>query len=194
MTQKKEYRSAIRSRRLIRTAFQELLAEKPFEKITVTDIVNRADINRSTFYAHYPDVRGLVDDILQETVDASIAVVSNLNYRDIFNDPTPLLDNLLQVGMEYVSIYKLISNTDFALKMMEQVKTVFLKKALEAVDIPLEIRESSAFRIQINFFIGGILNTYQQWMNGFLDCSPEEIMNEIARLIVNSKEMYRNWL
>ena len=65
MAERKEYRSAIRSRRLIHQAFLELLREKPFEKITVTDIVNRADINRSTFYAHYPDVRGLVEALVE---------------------------------------------------------------------------------------------------------------------------------
>ena len=37
MAEKKEYRSAIRSRRLIRAALLELLQEKKFEKITVTD-------------------------------------------------------------------------------------------------------------------------------------------------------------
>ena len=57
MGERKVYKSALRSRKWIRQAFMELLREKDFEKITVTDIVNRADINRSTFYAHYPDVR-----------------------------------------------------------------------------------------------------------------------------------------
>lgn len=57
MGERKVYKSALRSRKWIRQAFMELLREKEFEKITVTDIVNRADINRSTFYAHYPDVR-----------------------------------------------------------------------------------------------------------------------------------------
>ena len=61
MAEKKEYRSAIRSRRFIRQAFMELLREKRLEKITVTDIVNRADINRSTFYAHYTDVKALIE-------------------------------------------------------------------------------------------------------------------------------------
>ena len=37
--EKKEYRSAVRSRKLIRQAFYELLKEKSFEKITVTDIL-----------------------------------------------------------------------------------------------------------------------------------------------------------
>ena len=59
--QKAEYRSAIRSRRLIREAYTQLLKEKNLQKITVTDIVTRAEINRATFYAHYPDVRGVTE-------------------------------------------------------------------------------------------------------------------------------------
>jgi len=77
MAEKKEYRSAIRSRRLINQAFLELLREKPFEKITVTDIVKRADINRSTFYAHYPDVRGLVEVLLENTINRSLALIDD---------------------------------------------------------------------------------------------------------------------
>jgi len=50
---KAEYRSAVRSRRLIHTALADLLLEKPLDKITVTDVVNRAEINRGTFYLHY---------------------------------------------------------------------------------------------------------------------------------------------
>ena len=63
MEQKKEYRSAARSRRLIRRAFLELLDERPFEKITVLELAERADVNRSTFYAHYPDIFGVVEEL-----------------------------------------------------------------------------------------------------------------------------------
>ena len=43
---KTEYRSAIRSRKLIRQAYVELIKEKDVDKITVMDVVNKADINR----------------------------------------------------------------------------------------------------------------------------------------------------
>ena len=69
MAEKKEYRNAVRSRMLIRTAFADLLHEKPVEKITATDIINRSGINRSTFYAHYPDARGIIDEIGNEIVE-----------------------------------------------------------------------------------------------------------------------------
>lgn len=193
MAEKKEYRSAVRSRRLINQAFLELLREKPFEKITVTDIVNRADINRSTFYSHYPDVRGLVDALMNQAVDQSVALVADVKFQDIFADPRPFLSGLSEIGKENQELYRLLGGTDFALKQVEKMKTILMEKAISTVDIPENIRRSNMFRIQISFFVGGILNTYQQWLQGTLACSPEEIMEQIASLIVSNANTYRNW-
>lgn len=193
MAEKKEYRSAVRSRRLINHAFLELLQEKPFEKITVTDIVNRADINRSTFYAHYPDVRGLVEALMDQAVNQSVALVADLSFQDIFSDPKPFLSGLSNIGMDNLELYRLLGGTDFALKQVEKLKIILMEKAISAVDIPENIRQSNMFRIQISFFIGGILNTYQQWLQGTLGCSTEEIMDQIAGLIVSNAHTYRNW-
>jgi restriction endonuclease len=46
---KAEYRSSLRSKKLISKALANLLTEKPLDQITVTDVVSRADINRGTF-------------------------------------------------------------------------------------------------------------------------------------------------
>ena len=48
-------RRAARSKRLIIEALRELVLEKDYKKITVSDIVERADIGRATFYAHFED-------------------------------------------------------------------------------------------------------------------------------------------
>lgn len=194
MAEKKEYRSAARSRRFIRQAFLELLREKPFEKITVTDIVKRADINRSTFYAHYPDVRGLVDEIMDEAINSSMDLVAGIDFRDIFTDPTPFLQSLTEIGQENIELYRLLGRSDFALKQIEKMKTILQEKAVTTVEIPEHIRQSTAFKIHISFFIGGILNTYQQWMQGGLDCSTEEISKEIASLIASNADTYLNWM
>jgi len=194
MAEKKEYRSAIRSRRLINQAFLELLREKPFEKITVTDIVKRADINRSTFYAHYPDVRGLVEVLLENTVNRSLALIDDVNLQAMFTDPRPFLTDLLEIGMENMELYRVLGRSDFALRQVEQMKVTFVKKAVTTISIPEEIRSSNSFRIQITFFIGGILNTFQQWIQGNLVCSTEEILEQIAGLIVSNAAAYRTWL
>ncbi len=50
-----------RTRGLILQAFEVLLAEKGFETISVQDVTDKAEINRATFYAHFPDKYALLD-------------------------------------------------------------------------------------------------------------------------------------
>ena len=50
-----------RTRSLILRAFEGLLAEKGFETISVQDVTDKAEINRATFYAHFPDKYALLD-------------------------------------------------------------------------------------------------------------------------------------
>lgn len=44
-----------RTRRALRDALVALIVERGYEKVTVQDVLDRADIGRSTFYAHYRD-------------------------------------------------------------------------------------------------------------------------------------------
>lgn len=81
---KKEYRSSVRSKRLIREEFIKLMQEKEFSKISVTDIVNEADLNRSTFYAHYPDVRGVIEEFEDQVIDNMMLVLKDFKYEHFF--------------------------------------------------------------------------------------------------------------
>jgi AcrR family transcriptional regulator len=55
MKGKKEDRRIVRTRRMMHEALMALIVEKGYEAVTVQDILDRADVGRSTFYAHYRD-------------------------------------------------------------------------------------------------------------------------------------------
>ncbi len=55
-----------RTRTLIQSAFLELLADKGFQAITVQDITERAEVNRATFYAHFPDKFALLEHSIRQ--------------------------------------------------------------------------------------------------------------------------------
>lgn len=61
--EKKMDRRALRTRKNITDAFVQLLEEKRFDKITVAEIAEMADINRRTFYLHYVDIFALLDEL-----------------------------------------------------------------------------------------------------------------------------------
>lgn len=58
-----------RSRRALRTALVDLVLEKGFRAITVDEIVERADVARATFYAHYRDKDDLLVDIVRDLTE-----------------------------------------------------------------------------------------------------------------------------
>jgi len=62
----REDRRISRTRKLIAEAFIALLESKSFEELTVADLTERAEINRSTFYAHYLDKFDLRDKLIKE--------------------------------------------------------------------------------------------------------------------------------
>ena len=63
METKKRATSYERADEEIQRAFFDLLSKKDFHKITATDIIKKAGVNRSTFYRHYVDKYAILDKI-----------------------------------------------------------------------------------------------------------------------------------
>ncbi|WP_158453671.1 TetR/AcrR family transcriptional regulator [Paenibacillus beijingensis] len=55
-----------RSQRMLKQAFIDLMREKGFSSITIQDITDKADVNRSTFYTHFPDKYALLETTIRE--------------------------------------------------------------------------------------------------------------------------------
>jgi AcrR family transcriptional regulator len=66
-----------RTRNALGDALMALIEERPFQDITVQDILDRAQIGRSTFYAHYRDK----DDLFLSDVEDFLDLMSNLLLR-----------------------------------------------------------------------------------------------------------------
>jgi AcrR family transcriptional regulator len=58
-----------RTRRIIGDAFAALIQEKGYARVTVQDILDRADVGRSTFYAHYRDKESLLTAAFEDLRD-----------------------------------------------------------------------------------------------------------------------------
>ena len=188
---KAEYRSAIRSRRLIRQAYTALLKEKDLSKITVTDIVNRADINRATFYAHYPDVRGVTEEIENEIIAKMMDVLKNFKFTNFFRNPAPLLLQLSRYLEEDADFYRLLIRANGSEIFMENLKKIFTDYMLNNSDIPDEMRHSKMVNLRVRYFAGGIVNLYKQWFRGDLDCTLNDIAMEISKLLqLEAKELF----
>ena len=167
----------------IRSAFLKLLAQKGFPKLTVKDIIQEAQINRSTFYAHYTDKYDLLNCVEQELLD-------NLNTAE-------LSDGLIKSDGSQTILESVLSSRArllkdngqlFALLMSENGDPAFADKLGESI---YRIWTSSDLRRRFvlpdNYamaaligILSGILN---EWVRGGFKETPDELASIVVSLI-----------
>lgn len=66
-------RRVLRTRESLRAAFVALMAERGWDRVSVQDICDRANVGRSTFYTHFADKEELVSGGLEDLRRALVA-------------------------------------------------------------------------------------------------------------------------
>ena len=184
---KAEYRSAIRSRKLINDALADLLTEKPLDKITVTDVVSRADINRGTFYAHYKDIPDVVNHLIEQTFSTIRDAVTTETAAKVGIEHA-LLTTIQTLLEEDLSFYRKILNSSASVIMQERLVTVVTEFMLEHKD-RFYPGSQEGYQIAIQFCAGGLSNLYRDWFAGKLPYTLGQLTQIgealIRRIILN---------
>lgn len=96
MNEKKDLR-IVKTRKALFDALLELMKEKTFEEIKVSDICNLALVNRSTFYAHFDDKYDLLanclDDLKQNLFSLLNVNDNDVNTKEYFMEMLKILIN-----------------------------------------------------------------------------------------------------
>jgi len=190
LKKKAEYKSAIRSRRLILQAFTQLMQEKELEKITVTDIIKLADINRGTFYAHYQDTRAVIEQIENDIISKMLEFLKEFQYRSFFQNPLPLLLKIARCLEEDLEFYRILINSSGSEQFLIKLKKIFVTYMENDSDIPSQQKKSAEFYVRINFFAGGVINLYQIWFRGETDLSLNDMSLEMSKFIAISTNSF----
>lgn len=184
MKERAAYKNALRSKKLIREAFIALVEEKDFSKVTVTDIVKLADINRGTFYAHYADTRAIAQEMQDEVIDGIRTLLNEFRFESFLLNPQPQLLKISQWLETDMLAYRRLIHLRGAEHFIMRLKEIFVKLITTDTDIPDFIKALPEYPIHTHFLAGGIISIYQAWISGTLDCSGEEISQEVSKFIL----------
>ena len=113
-----------------------------------------------------------------------------MKYENILKNPEAYLKNLNEVIIENVELYRLLMETTYIQNQMEKIKKVLVDDVVNAIELPDNIEDINLFKIRCNFFVGGIVNTYQQWLRGDLNCSIDEMTKEMVIIIKESAKEF----
>ena len=137
-------------------------------------------------------MKALIEEIQYEIVNRSISLIKETDFLELLNSPIPFLQKLIDIANENRELYTILGKTALSFNQLEKIKVLLVEKAMNLTEIPEEIRSKKKFEIRVNFFVGGIINVYQQYLVGTLDATPEEIIDDIADLIKSSSHTILN--
>ena len=127
-----------RTKDAIIEAFWELLDERPFNKITVKDIVDRCQINRNTFYYHFHDIPELLENTVKR--EADYIIQNNSQFGSHLDCLKPFVELSLRRKRALLHIYRSMQREIF-LKEFERIARYAVTEYIDTVAADLTISE-----------------------------------------------------
>lgn len=155
--------SSFKTRKLIRDTFIEMLSEKKeISKISVSALAQRANISRATFYAHFDDIYGVVDEFEDELIDIFF---TNAKLYGA-NDYDKFFQAMFLFMKENDSNYKIICKSDSLLLYPRKLATLVINKSLEFVNNDKRIRNRKYIEVDLSIFFEGLFFEYIRYCRG----------------------------
>lgn len=163
---------------LIASAFMELMLEKPYPEITVTDIITRAGVARASFYRNYASTSDILDSIIDKAVadfgQTALPVLST-------NDERAWRDLLFRYIYQFCE-----QHCRLATSRPDNIPILFTLMNSRIQE--LESQRSTAGiedKYRITARAGAISNVIRVWMDGGMQETSEEIVNYIMSFVLS---------
>lgn len=183
MAEEKQDRRVMRSKGMMRDALIELMDEKPFSEITAKDITSRADLNRATFYLHYNNVFGLLDEMENKVVER---FANLLEHMEIGQDETweyPVIGEICDYIIENPKLCRCLLLNSRSDRLAAKLTDIMKQKGKQ-VRQELGLAQDSAQADYIHQFIAcGAMGMVKQWLMEGMTLSREEMVRLAQEMV-----------
>lgn len=182
MRERKMDRKTRYTRMALQDSLIELMKEKPITKITIKALCERADINRTTFYAHYADQHDLLRHIEEEALswvrEALITLVEKTDKRGIIE----VLEGICRYLVENSGYLQVLMSEQGDLDFQQELFTLIYQHC--------GIFPAAAAGVSEDYFIfavNGSVGLIRHWLKNGFHKSAKEMAETIYDLAVPMK-------
>lgn len=175
----------LKTKKTLYESLINLLKEKTFEEIKVSDICENALINRSTFYSHYSDKYELFSSLIN---DLKLSLSEELNKNQNFSNTKEYYLEMIRIFLDHVyrkkDIYQSI--------MINNKNSIIMDMVYDALNEDIEnhieedkknLNNNIPSDIVSSFYLGAVVNIAVEWLKNDKNYSKEEILNYLDMLI-----------
>jgi len=181
---------ALRTRQAFQDAFIELLQEKSYQKITVTDIAKSAGFARHTFYNHYETKEDILNHLIDSILDKFFSSVDKWDF--FLADPKEelrMFTSFFQVWKDHSDIVIILNKIDMDILLIERLKTYFTRFFYERVSKEMPSVDLELAKYIINFNAYTLLGILKPWLGDEMRHPPEVMAGFLTQLTGSSQRL-----
>ena len=176
---KTEDRRVKRTKKVLRECLFELLETATIDEITVKELTEKADVNRSTFYFYYKDISDMVMQIQTEIFDVFYEkVISEQGSFVTPDDFTDYILRFLNFCKEYEKICKFVISNDPNNFLSNKIKDCLLEHIPDSSKV---FPEGDARAYLTCFAMSAMWQTIIKWMYDGMKVTPGEMAEFLAK-------------
>lgn len=185
MLKNPEDRRARRTRRLLKESLLELMREKCFSNISIRDVTDRADINRTTFYLHYADTSQLLQSMVEELMEEAQELI-NAHIQETVADGTmrPVFEPILDFVVENRDICTVLLENNVASHFTDHLQELIQKNGGKIIRAWFRPKNDRQLSYLLEFVTCGLIGLIMEWFRENMDLSKNELL-ATAELLVD---------
>ena len=174
----KNDRQSQRTQQALGDALLQLMREKGYRAVSIKDIIDRANVGRSTFYAHYADK----DDLFESQLNQMLEMLIQHTPQDV-SEGNPFFPSLglFKHVQEQWKLYKILSwefGSNLHINHLQKSISERIEQRLLAGGQTFEL----PLPVIANFLAGSLLSVLKWWLDNKMMYSPEQIDEMFRKL------------
>jgi len=164
----------IKTREKLRLAFQELLDEKPFHKITVADITLNANVARHTYYNHYETRNDIFYSMIDELMQDFFTGMGKWTYE--ISDPDTelkMISNFFKVWKENPDLVLLMNREGMSEKILGRLEQFFTDFFYTKINLEIPNVDLELAKYMIGFNTHSMFGLLKPWLKDGMKHPPE---------------------
>ena len=162
-----------------------LLREKAINEITVTELTERVDINRSTFYLHYRDIYDMMESIENELVEKIEELIQARPVSPFGENSFPFIEDIFAILAENKAICAALLGPNGDIAFLHRIEAILSKHSLKVLEATF-LDRSDDLKYSYAFCLSGCVGLIKTWLAAASPESPEHMAKLTFRLITNA--------
>jgi len=161
------------TRMVLKDSMIKLLKDKQISEITVKEICELADVNRSTFYAHYLDLYDLLSKMEEEVLEDMKAYLYQHNFEKD-EESFQVTEKILEYIAENKEMAQILLHENADPIFQKRVIKIAQKYLMDSWNLADKLDEDFSHYLS-TFIIAGCLQMIKVWVDDDLKQSPKEM-------------------